>query len=165
MNENLKFSLNNILRDNSFDYISVLNNQDPDSNNFEFSDSPYDNPTISCTYIDEKKFVSSLSSPNDLTIISVNIQSLSAKFSELSQFINNLNSHNAAPDVICLQELWNFPSDASFKLNGYHPLVYTLRHNNVQGGGVGIYIKTKFSFNLMPEYSIFMDRIFESIVV
>ena len=165
MNENLKFSLNNILRDNSFDYISVLNNQDPDSNNFEFSDSPYDNPTISCTYIEEKKFVSSLSSPNDLTIISVNIQSLSAKFSELSQFINNLNSHNAAPDVICLQELWNFPSDASFKLNGYHPLVYTLRHNNVQGGGVGIYIKTKFSFNLMPEYSIFMDRIFESIVV
>ena len=86
-------------------YISVLNNQDPDSNNFEFSDSPYDNPTISCTYIDENKFVSCPGSPNDLTIISVNIQSLSAKFSELSQFINNLNSHNAAPDVICLQEL------------------------------------------------------------
>ena len=165
MDDNLKFSLNNILRDSSFDYISALNSQDPDSNNFEFSDSPYDNSSINCTYIDENKIISSPSSPNDLTIISINIQSITSKFSEFSQLINNLNAHNAAPDVICLQELWNFPPDAAFNLNGYHPLVFSLRHNNVQGGGVGIYIKTKFTFNLMPEYSIFVDRIFESIVV
>ena len=165
MADKIKFSLNNILKDNSFDYISALNSQDPDSNNFEFSDSPYDNPSINCTYLDENEFASRPNPPGDLSIFSVNIQSISSKFSELSQFIHNLSSTDSAPDVICLQELWNFPSDASFKLNGYHPLVYTLRHNNTQGGGVGIYIKTKFSFNLVPEFSIFLDRIFESIVV
>ena len=27
-------------------------------NNFEFSDSPYDNPSINCTYLDENEFAS-----------------------------------------------------------------------------------------------------------
>ena len=58
MVDKIKFSLNNILKDNSFDYISALNSQDPDSNNFEFSDSPYDNPSINCTYLDENEFAS-----------------------------------------------------------------------------------------------------------
>ena len=58
MADKIKFSLNNILKDNSFDYISALNSQDPDSNNFEFSDSPYDNPSINCTYLDENEFAS-----------------------------------------------------------------------------------------------------------
>ena len=79
--------------------------------------------------------------------------------------INSMNRSNSSPDIICLQELWRFPSEASFKLEGYHPLIYTLRHNNTQGGGIGIYIKSKFSYNILKDNSIFVDRIFESLAV
>jgi hypothetical protein len=48
-------------------------------------------------------------------------------------------------------------------LPGYHPLTYTLRSNNVQGGGVGIYVKKCFHFTVLANVSIFHDRIFESI--
>ena len=42
---------------------------------------------------------------------------------------------------------------------------YKLRRNNTQGGGVGIFVKTKFKFNLLAEKSIFVDRIFETITI
>ena len=165
MNNN-QFSLNNIEGDSSFDFISVLNNLDPDaSNNFEFSDSPYDNSTLICQYTDESKYAHNFSSSNGLILCSINIQSISAKFSEFSQMIYSMHRSNSSPDIICLQELWRFPSEASFKLEGYHPLIYTLRHTNTQGGGIGIYIKLKLSFNVLKENSIFVDRIFESLAV
>ena len=165
MNNN-QFSINNIEGDSSFDFISTLNNSDPDvSNNFEFSDSPYDNSTLSCQYIDESKYSCNFGSSNGLILCSINIQSISSKFSEFSQMINSMNRSNSSPDIICLQELWRFPSEASFKLEGYHPLIYTLRHNNTQGGGIGIYIKSKFSYNILKDNSIFVDRIFESLAV
>jgi exonuclease III len=73
--------------------------------------------------------------------------------------------NNCAPDVICLQELWQFPADVRFKLNGYHPLICTLRRNNVQGGGVGIYLKEKFQYTLLNGLSLFADRILETIFI
>ena len=165
MNNN-QFSINNIQGDSSFNFISALNNLDPDvSNNFEFSDSPYDNSTLSCQYIDESKYSCNFGSSNGLILCSINIQSISSKFSEFSQMINSMNRSNSSPDIICLQELWRFPSEASFKLEGYHPLIYTLRDNNTQGGGIGIYIKSKFSYNVLKDNSIFVDRIFESLAV
>ena len=165
MNNN-QFSLNNIEGDSSFDFIYVLNNLDPDaSNNFEFPDSPYDNSTLICQYTDESKYAHNFSSSNGLILCSINIQSISAKFSEFSQMIYSMHRSNSSPDIICLQELWRFPSEASFKLEGYHPLIYTLRHTNTQGGGIGIYIKLKLSFNVLKENSIFVDRIFESLAV
>ena len=166
MQSNSKYSLNNIVGDSSFDFLSVLNDSDPDfENNFEFSDSPYDNVSLSCQYIDESEFAVKFSSCTDLTMCSINIQNLSSKFSDLSQMIFNMNRSKSSPDIICLQELWRFPDEASFKLEGYHPLVYKLRHNNVQGGGIGIYVKSKFSFNILNEMSIFADRIFESLAI
>jgi hypothetical protein len=37
--------------------------------------------------------------------------------------------------------------------------------NNVQGGGVGIYIKEGIKFNLLPSMSVFVDRVLETIFV
>jgi exonuclease III len=74
-------------------------------------------------------------------------------------------TNECAPDIICLQELWQFPSVVDFNLNGYHPLIYTLRHNNVQGGGVGIFIKNCFKYTHLPGLSLFVDRVLESIFV
>jgi hypothetical protein len=43
--------------------------------------------------------------------------------------------------------------------------VYKLRRNNVQGGGVRIYVKTEFNFNILPQLSVFVDRVFESLFI
>jgi exonuclease III len=37
--------------------------------------------------------------------------------------------------------------------------------NNVQGGGVGIYIKKGIIYNKLPEKSIFIDQVFESLFI
>ena len=166
MNITHKYSIDNIQRDFDFDFISVLNNADADSDlNIDFSESPYNSLSISCSYIDEKEFNTKFANHNELTLCTINLQSISAKFGNFSQMINFMQHSNSSPDVICIQELWQFPDNALFKLNGYHPLVYKLRRNSVQGGGVGIYIKSKFTFNILDDLSIFMDRIFESLTV
>ena len=76
-----------------------------------------------------------------------------------------MNALNSAPDIIALQEIWQFSPDASFPLPGYQPLFYKQRRNNVQGGWVGIYIKSCFTCNLLPDCTVFHDRIIESITV
>ena len=76
---NSKYSLDNIEGDSSLDFLSVLNNSDPDfENNFEFSDSPYDNVSLTCQYTDESEYSLKFSSCTNLIICSINIQSLSA---------------------------------------------------------------------------------------
>jgi exonuclease III len=78
--------------------------------------------------------------------------------------INLMNLNNCSPDVICVQELWHIPDNVNYVLPGYHPLVRTLR-NSAQGGGVGIYVKLCFKFSLLHSKSIFIERIFETIVI
>ena len=65
---------------------------------------------------------------------------------------------------MCLQELWQFPEKTNFSLPGYHPLIFKLR-SSAQGGGVGIFIKDNLKFKLLPEKSIFVERLFEAIFV
>jgi len=156
------FSPNFLSNSDEFNFLNILS--DVDNSNFDFTDSPYDSKNINCTYINENE-IKKLKLNSDFTLCSINIQSLPAKFSELCQFINILNHSNASPDILCLQELWQFPDSVSFVLPGYHPLIYKLRRNNVQGGGVGIFVKSKFKFNVLSEYSLFIDRIFESLTI
>jgi exonuclease III len=66
-----------------------------------------------------------------------------------------LQLSNKAPDIICLQELWQFPSDVNFNIQGYHPLICKLRLNGLQGGGVGIYVKNVFKFTILQNVSMF----------
>jgi hypothetical protein len=46
---------------------------------------------------------------------------------------------HCAPDIICIQELWQFPDLLAFTIPGSENLLCKLRRNNVQGGGVDIY--------------------------
>jgi Reverse transcriptase (RNA-dependent DNA polymerase) len=52
-----------------------------------------------------------------------------------------------------------------FMLNGYHTPVFKLRNNNVQGGGVAIYVKSCFTFTVLNKYTMTIDKIFDSIFV
>ena len=69
-----------------------------------------------------------------------------------------------SPDIICLQETWQVADNSFFPLQNYHTLETNLR-NNTRGGGVGIYVKNHLTFNVLDQYSIFIERIFESIFI
>lgn len=94
--------------------------------------------------------------------MTLNIQSLSAKFTEFSCLINLLSDNHCSPDFICLQEIWGIHDPSLFYLPNYQDLLFTQRSDG-RGGGVGIYVKKDISVNLIKEKAIFVDKLFESI--
>ena len=99
------------------------------------------------------------------TVLSINVQSLQAKFNSLCTFINSMQVNNCEPDIICLQEIWKIPGSEFFIIDGYHPIVYKSRHSNTQGGSVGKYVKKQLNFSINHDLTIFVDRILESIFI
>ena len=95
---------------------------------------------ISCSYMCESDIICKYRNSIKPSILSINIQSISAKFADLCSFISSLAANNCSPDIICLQEIWRIPGNEHLIIDGYHPLEFQCRRNNVQGGGVGIYV-------------------------
>jgi exonuclease III len=78
------------------------------------SESPYIDPTEFVTYISKFK--------NQFCILSVNIQSIRAKFDALSVFIQSLANIDFYFSVICIQESWissEFSCDVVYEIPGY----------------------------------------------
>ena len=162
-----EFSLSNLSNNRKFDFSNSLYNANLFINNSQESnltdDSPYSNLELSCNYIDETAFVKKYNTSNNFSYLSLNIQSLSSKFNDFNEFINNLTHNNCSPNIILLQEIWRINDASHYNLNNYHPLQFKCRHNNIQGGGVGLYIKDNLRFNVLYDKCIFIDRVFESI--
>ena len=147
-----------------FDFLSIMNDfsEDdavPDSFFINEQCSPYSNVNLSCNFLETDELVNL--EADKFTVMSINIQSLPAKFSD---FTETVNEFSIGPDIICLQETWQVPDNSFFPLQNYHTLVTNLR-NNARGGGVGIYVKSNLSFNVLNQYSLFSERIFESLFV
>ncbi len=133
-----------------------------DSGDFSFLNNIRD-----CMYSDEISYVNLQKSKQNFSVLSFNIQSVPAKFNEFQEFINSLRAKNVRvhPNVICLQEIWKLANSDMYTLKGYHPLVFKTRANYVQGGGVGLHVSSELNFSVLAVQSIFIDRIFESIMV
>ena len=161
------FSLNNISTSKEFDFLNLFNNSFIHDNDINLqdcvNDSPYDNLDISCTYMDEYQCARQFKNCKKFTFMSLNIQSLPAKFVDFQDLITNFDYSNCAPDIICLQETWRIPDTSYFNINNYHSPIISQRGGNTQGGGVGFYFKNKLKFNLLKEKSVFIDRVFESV--
>lgn len=136
------FSLDNLVNDPKFNFLSQICLNNPESDSFDFLnadniDSPYNNSKFSCLYSDENEFCTKYQGDKRLAIMSLNVQSINAKICELREFIQHCAYMNCTPDVICIQETWNIIDDNTLQIVGYQPLVYTCRKNS-QGGGVGL---------------------------
>jgi hypothetical protein len=143
--------------DPDFDFLSKMSEDDPES--------PYITNEFSCEYLSSIEYSNLYRSNPQATIMSINVQSITAKFNDLSEFIISLINNNAHPDVLCLQELWQLPPDVNLILPDYNQILYKTRSNNVQGGGVGIYVKKGIKYSISSAHSIFVDRIFESLFI
>jgi len=167
------YSIYNLTSNPEFDFINNVRNNDPNVNNdpnpqnfFNYiPDSPYESSNFHCSYIDPIVFSQTYNNNKKFSIMSLNIQSISAKMNVLTALLSLFNSNLCSPDIICLQELWQFPENAVISLPGYGPLIYKLRCGGVQGGGVGFLIKSSIQFSILPNVSIFVDRIFESMFI
>ncbi len=95
---------------------------------------------------------------------SLNIQSLQAKYFELVDLIGALNNISRSPDVICIQETWQITDPSLFPLDGYQQVILQTRAQ-ARGGGVGIYLKNNVTFTLLTNFSIFYERLFESVLI
>ena len=131
-----------------FDFINLCKTNVNDECFFSSQgDNPYELSKFNCMYSSPLNYSMEKTS-NNLSLMSINLQSINAKYSELRELITAMAKNKSEPDIICVQELWQFPPDANFSIPGYHDLIYKLRRNNVQGGGVGIYVKSCFNFSL-----------------
>ena len=162
--DNEIFNTQRISANSKFDFLKILKNDNhinegPSPFNLDCDDSPYDTFDINC------KYASSTSidfNTKNLNIMSFNIQSINSKFSEFKDLLYEMDH---LPDIICLQELWQFPCHTAFSINGYYPMIYKLRNNDVQGGGVGIFIKTGISYSIDTASTVFHDRVFETLII
>ncbi len=91
---------------------------------------------ILCSYLDPYEYAERFCNLKNVSIMSLNIQSLPAKFQEFQELIHVLSSSKCSPDVICLQEIWQIHDNMNLSLPGYSKLEYRIRNNNVQGGGL-----------------------------
>ena len=92
---------------------------------------------------------------NNLSIMHVNIRSISANGDELIAYLETLIFKF---DIICLTETWlnkdNFVDDIFTGYVGYHSM-----RQNGRGGGVSIYVKNIFIHKELHEYSCNLDHI------
>jgi hypothetical protein len=66
-----------------------------------------------------------------------------------------------APDILCLQEVWQPPAFANLSLPGYQPPNLRLRTHS-KGGGIGTYIADSLIAEEVKAISFFEETIFES---
>ena len=156
--------LDSLSRDSHYDFLSLFsedndNDNVPDSFFTNNQCSPYSNINIDCSHVQVDEL--NLLNPAKFTILTLNIQSLPAKFSELTELIDSFTS---CTEIICMQETWNVVDNSFFPLQNYHPLETNLR-NNARGGGVGIYIREHLSYTILKPYSVFIELIFESLIM
>ena len=167
MNTGEGTGLDDIEADPRFNFLSIFTPEEgddavPDSFFINNQCSPYSNLNINCNYIDIEK-IKELDYKK-FSILSLNIQSLPAKFLEFSELLNEFPNFESYPEIICLQETWKIIDGSMYPLTNYHPIEINTRQD-ARGGGVGLYVKQNLSFKVLKQFSVFIERIFESLFI
>jgi hypothetical protein len=166
----INLNLGNLIDNPDFDFLKVLSSNNTNENtdsafsflNSDEIDSPYNHNVFKSSYVDHLAICNSVLN-DKINIMSLNVQSLPAKFSELKDFLDHCSANNFLPEIILLQEIWQITDPSIFSLNNYQPLIFKCRTNN-RGGGVGIFVKNGLNFSL-NNFSVFMDNVLESILI
>ena len=102
-------------------------------------------------YYDNNKFIDTLKKKNDsFNVLSLNCQSLNAKFSQLQVYIELLKQNNVLISAICLQETWLSEQDdcSLLQLEDYN---FISKGKSCSAhGGVAIYLHKQFNYFIQP---------------
>ena len=101
-------------------------------------------------YINRDKLSSYLKKyKSNVSILSLNVQSLNAKIDELKILVNELAEHKLFFNIICVQETWlsNGSDTSMLQLENYTFIFKGKTCSN--HGGVGMYIRNELTFNTL----------------
>lgn len=100
---------------------------------------------------------------NDFSVLSLNIQCLSAKYNHLCAFLKDLDDHNFRFSAICLQETWLRKTDNTtlFDMPGYQSV--HLNASCSTHGGLVIYVSELFQYKTLDLYET--SKIWEGLFV
>lgn len=117
---------------------------------------------LNCTYYSIDEFNELIKDKKEIfSILSQNIRSMRKNFSEFKDLLSDISGQNFNFSVYMLQEIWGV-GNLKFSLEGYHDLIFKERETQ-RGGGVGIFLKNNFEYEIIEEISIFDEGIFESL--
>ena len=129
------------------------------------------NSGLRCKYYEIEEFQTKVENISEnFSVLSLNVQSLRGKWSEFKDLADELNIGPFKFSVIGIQEIWSLPPHFSTDLTGYKPLLSKLRsqpegRSTNLGGGVGFWVDENLPFTLLPDISVFEEKIFESIFI
>jgi len=129
------------------------------------------NSGLRCKYYEIEEFQTKVENISEnFSVLSLNVQSLRGKWSEFKDLTDELNIGPFKFSVIGIQEIWSLPPHFSTDLTGYKPLLSKLRsqpegRSTNLGGGVGFWVDEHLPFTLLPDISVFEEKIFESIFI
>jgi hypothetical protein len=167
MDDDATINLEDVLNNPNYDFINKIRSYSDLQNNDRFinvNDSPYFDSNILCSYIDELQFYDKFKDDKRLSVMSLNVQSLPAKFNEFAEMISHMLFYKCEPDVICIQETWRIADPELYKIEGYQCPVFKIRES-MQGGGVAIYVKDCYNFKVINEYSSSVDKVAETLFI
>ena len=117
-----------------------------------------------CEYVEIDK-IAELTTTDYFSSYSHNVQSLACHFDDLLDILDQAKPHKFS--VIALQEIWSITRE--FSIPSYHGLECCTRDmdkpmpNPNCGGGVGLFIDSKFSCEILEVESSFTPGVYESI--
>jgi hypothetical protein len=118
----------------------------------------------SCKYYTTEEFLQLVNNNTEnFSVFNLNIRSISNKIDDLEEFLGETKTNKFSFSILTIQELWRIKNDSNLILEGYHPII-TNRRNNIQGGGVGIYLHDKYRYDIIDEFSI-INNDFESLII
>ena len=103
---------------------------------------------------DDELFQQRVNCKNGLSILSLNCQSLHAKFDYIKLLIDKFVHNNCPLQVVCLQETWiSSGTDLSpYIIPGYH--LISTPHYASSHGGLAIYLSEKWNYNIKTDDTV-----------
>ena len=141
--------LDQLISNEHYDFFKMINNYDQTDN---ILDSPYLDFNIQTLYLDEIEFLNKFAKKKEISLLSLNINSLNSKFLELNELVNILNEEKFSFDIICLQEIGKIFDPSFFNLPGYQEMLFRERMHTKKGG-VAIFVREGLNFKIIEQMS------------
>ena len=138
----------------SHNLISILDIEDNEPQSIQHS-----------SYYDTDSFKKLITNHNNIfSVLSLNIQSINAKFSELETFVEELQNSQFKFNVICLQECWirDQSDTCTFQIPGYDCVAQG--KSSSERGGLITYVDNLFQYEVIQsinEYELWEGQIIQ----
>lgn len=159
-----QITLQKVEENDEYDFLKLYDQQVSDDTQDDIDTFIVGNENKYYTATDFATHVEGITHPPFLSVFNLNCQSLSAHWDSFRQTLCELGSTTFSFDFIGLTETFRIDDVSPYHLDGYHPLEHSPRpEGDDNRGGIGLYIKDKFSFRRRSDISVFIPHVFESI--